>query len=638
MPSVAGAAITTWRAAPQTSPSAVGGQRAGGAGHVAPAAGDRDHLARRTARAARSARGRSRPRRRSPPSRPRARGPGGGRPPSTTVRGRTSAATCRRRASAPARARRPGGRRSRWRRSTRGRRATTPGAHPLLDAGRGQLHPAHGVGQLGQLRPGRPSSHDQPVGAPRAARRAPPPSRDRALEVGAVAGGDVDAGGSAMDAGATRLAALLAPPDAARAMASVPLHLRPRARRSPSAAAACSTGSTSSWPPARGSACSAPTAAASRRCCGSSPGWSTPTRARSSAAAGSCTRSCPRRWRATSAPRWPPCSPRGPRSPRSRPSCTPPSGGSPTRRSPPTWTRWRARSRTRSGCSPAGPSSAATASRARRACTCATSGLTPEALERPTRELSGGQRKLVALAACLARRPDVLLLDEPEAHLDMRRRDQLERLVAGFDGAVLMVSHDRHLLDECVSAIAELDRGRVRIWPGAYSAYTVARAARAGAPAAALRDPAEGDRAAGGGDPPLPPLGAHPRQRAHDHAGARQADADRQDGEGRAAGARAPQDGARAAQRRRAAASACSRSRASTSRSARTRCCSTSTSSSTRGERVGVVGPNGAGKTVLVRVLAGDLEPGAGRRWAGDGIEVGYLSQAAAGMDPSRDA
>jgi ATP-binding cassette, subfamily F, member 3 len=102
-------------------------------------------------------------------------------------------------------------------------------------------------------------------------------------------------------------------------------------------------------------------------------------------------------------------------------------------------------------------------------------GLAEAALERPTRELSGGQRKLVVLAACLARRPDVLLLDEPEAHLDMRRRDQLERLVAGFGGAVLMVSHDRHLLDECVSAIAELDRGRVRIWPGAYSAYTVAR-------------------------------------------------------------------------------------------------------------------------------------------------------------------
>jgi ATP-binding cassette, subfamily F, member 3 len=52
----------------------------------------------------------------------------------------------------------------------------------------------------------------------------------------------------------------------------------------------------------------------------------------------------------------------------------------------------------------------------------------------------------------------------------------------------------------------------------------------------------------------------------------------------------------------------------------------------TRGERVGVVGANGAGKTVLVRVLAGDLEPQDGERWAGAGIEVGYLSQAAAGL------
>ncbi len=72
-----------------------------------------------------------------------------------------------------------------------------------------------------------------------------------------------------------------------------------------------------------------------------------------------------------------------------------------------------------------------------------------------------------------------LLLDEPEAHRDMDRRDQLEAVVDGFPGAVLVVFHDRHLLDECVDAIAERERerGRVRVWPGGYSAYTIARKA-----------------------------------------------------------------------------------------------------------------------------------------------------------------
>src|SRR4051812_3765677 len=102
-------------------------------------------------------------------------------------------------------------------------------------------------------------------------------------------------------------------------------------------------------------------------------------------------------------------------------------------------------------------------------------GLGEDDIDAPTERLSGGQRKLVALAACLARRPRLLLLDEPEAHLDMTRRAVLERLVNEFDGAVVMVSHDRYLLDECVREIAELERGKVRIWPGNYSAYTLAR-------------------------------------------------------------------------------------------------------------------------------------------------------------------
>ena len=69
----------------------------------------------------------------------------------------------------------------------------------------------------------------------------------------------------------------------------------------------------------------------------------------------------------------------------------------------------------------------------------------------------------------------MLLLDEPETHLDAERRSDLERLVRRFDGAVVMVSHDRYLLDETVTTIAELDGGRITLWPGNYSAYAVSR-------------------------------------------------------------------------------------------------------------------------------------------------------------------
>ena len=102
-------------------------------------------------------------------------------------------------------------------------------------------------------------------------------------------------------------------------------------------------------------------------------------------------------------------------------------------------------------------------------------GLADDDLGKPTRVLSGGQRKLVGLAACLLRDPDVLLLDEPEAHLDVEAREHMEHLMRSFDGAVVAVSHDRYLLDETVAHIAELVGGRIRMWPGNYSAYTVAR-------------------------------------------------------------------------------------------------------------------------------------------------------------------
>jgi ATP-binding cassette, subfamily F, member 3 len=86
-------------------------------------------------------------------------------------------------------------------------------------------------------------------------------------------------------------------------------------------------------------------------------------------------------------------------------------------------------------------------------------GLEPGTLGTPTAQLSGGERKLVALAVCLIRHPNLLLLDEPESHLDGPRRGHLERLIQTFEGAVVIVSHDRYLLDETVNQIAEVDGG-----------------------------------------------------------------------------------------------------------------------------------------------------------------------------------
>ncbi len=85
--------------------------------------------------------------------------------------------------------------------------------------------------------------------------------------------------------------------------------------------------------------------------------------------------------------------------------------------------------------------------------------------------LSGGQKKLVGLAKLLITQPRLLLLDEPDNHLDLNGKAFLERTVNDYPGAVVIVSHDRYLLDHVVDEIAELEAGRITTWPGTYSEY-----------------------------------------------------------------------------------------------------------------------------------------------------------------------
>jgi ATP-binding cassette, subfamily F, member 3 len=105
-------------------------------------------------------------------------------------------------------------------------------------------------------------------------------------------------------------------------------------------------------------------------------------------------------------------------------------------------------------------------------------GFAPDDFTLPTDTLSGGQKKLAALIRLLIESPDVLLLDEPDNHLDLNAKRHLEAIIRDYEGAVIIVSHDRYLLDEVATQIAELADGTLTVYKGNYTAYTTERELR----------------------------------------------------------------------------------------------------------------------------------------------------------------
>jgi ATP-binding cassette subfamily F protein 3 len=98
-------------------------------------------------------------------------------------------------------------------------------------------------------------------------------------------------------------------------------------------------------------------------------------------------------------------------------------------------------------------------------------GLAQSELNKSLSVLSGGQKKLVGLARLLLVRPDILLLDEPDNHLDLPGKMFLEKLIREYEGTVVLISHDRYLLDAAVTHIAELEDGKLTLFEGDYSSY-----------------------------------------------------------------------------------------------------------------------------------------------------------------------
>ena len=236
--------------------------------------------------------------------------------------------------------------------------------------------------------------------------------------------------------------------------------------------------------------------------------------------------------------------------------------------------------------------------------------------ESDVRTFSGGQKKRVALAAALIRPVDLLLLDEPTNHIDAGTIAWLEDRLAGYRGALMMVTHDRYFLDRVCNRIAELDLGGLYMHDGNFSYYLEQKAARLDMENAAARKRSSILRRE------LEWI----RRGAQARSTKQKARIQRFEEMSAIKGPQAEQKLALSSTSSRLGRRIIECENVGKAMGGRT-LLTGFTYTILRDERMAIVGPNGCGKTTMLRMLAGEIAPDEGSVVLGDTVKVGFFKQ-----------